>query len=237
MHIMDNEASNSLKTALIKNSIAYQLVPPHLHRRNMVERAIQTFKAHFIACLHTAPSTYPAKEWDRLLPQCELTLNLMRPSRHNPKLSAHNDLFGIYDFNKTPLAPPGTKCVIRDKPSHRATWAPRGTDAWYTGPAPEHYRCVTCYVPKTNSVRIADTVQYLPTLVPLPQVSTEDLLRKTAQDILAILNNPHPPAPCLTITDETREAIKNVAVILNRATPCPPPVASTPATTEAAYIP
>jgi len=47
LHILDNEASAQLKHALLKNKIEYQLVPPHLHRRNMAERAIQTFKAHF----------------------------------------------------------------------------------------------------------------------------------------------------------------------------------------------
>ena len=77
MHILDNEASNSLKTTLIKNNIAYQLVPPHLHRRNMAERAIQTFKAYCITFLHTAPPKYPAKERDHLLPPCELTLTLL----------------------------------------------------------------------------------------------------------------------------------------------------------------
>ena len=46
LHILDNEASDSLKHALIKHNIDYQLVPPHLHRRNMAERAIQTFKNH-----------------------------------------------------------------------------------------------------------------------------------------------------------------------------------------------
>jgi hypothetical protein len=31
--------------------IKYQLVPPHIHRRNAAERAIRTFKNHFIAGL------------------------------------------------------------------------------------------------------------------------------------------------------------------------------------------
>ena len=102
---MDNEASNSLKHALIKHNIDYQLVPPHLHRRNMAERAIQTFKNHFISCLCTAPPGFPAAEWDRLLPQAEITLNLLRNCRYNPALSAYAALFGTFDFNRTPVAP------------------------------------------------------------------------------------------------------------------------------------
>jgi hypothetical protein len=55
LHILDNEASSILKKSLLKHKIQYQLVPPHIHCRNAAERAIQTFKAHFITCcLHTA---------------------------------------------------------------------------------------------------------------------------------------------------------------------------------------
>ncbi len=32
---------------------------------------------------------FPVREWDRLLPQIEITLNLLRTSRSNPKLSAY----------------------------------------------------------------------------------------------------------------------------------------------------
>ena len=188
LHILDNEASTLLKDALLKNKIDYQLVPPHLHRRNMAERAIQTFKAHFISCLCTTPPDFPATEWDLLLPQSELTMNLLRNCRYNSSLSAHAALFGSFDFNSTPLAPFGTKCVIHEKPSNRTSWATRGTDAWYIGPALEHYRCVQCYDPKTRAIRISDTVQYFPQVVPFPKITTEDLLRNTAQDILAILN-------------------------------------------------
>ena len=34
IYVMDNEASTDLKTSLHKNNIWYQLVPPHIHRRN-----------------------------------------------------------------------------------------------------------------------------------------------------------------------------------------------------------
>ena len=88
LHIMDNEASDTLKAALLKHKIAYQLVPPHIHRRNTAERAIQTFKNHFIAVLCTASPQFPAREWDHLLPQTEITMNLLHQSQFNPKLSA-----------------------------------------------------------------------------------------------------------------------------------------------------
>jgi hypothetical protein len=48
---LDNEASLALRNYLTKQGIDYQLAPHHIHRRNNEERAIKTFKNHFIAGL------------------------------------------------------------------------------------------------------------------------------------------------------------------------------------------
>ena len=50
-HILDNKCSNNFKEAIKTNNMTYQLVPPHDHRRNKAEKAIQTFKDHFVAIL------------------------------------------------------------------------------------------------------------------------------------------------------------------------------------------
>ena len=67
--VMDNECSIDLQTALQIEDIEWQLVPPHNHRANAAERAIQTFKHHFKACLSTIDPDFPLCEWDRLLHQ------------------------------------------------------------------------------------------------------------------------------------------------------------------------
>jgi hypothetical protein len=51
MHILNNECSAEFKERIKLNNIFYQLVPPHDHRRNIAEKAIQVFKAHFISIL------------------------------------------------------------------------------------------------------------------------------------------------------------------------------------------
>ena len=48
---LDNEASSALQQHLASVDVNFQLVPPHVHRRNAAERAIRTFKNHFIAGL------------------------------------------------------------------------------------------------------------------------------------------------------------------------------------------
>ena len=108
LHTLDNEASAILRDYLRSEDVEYQLVSPHIHQRNASERAIRTFKNHFIAGLASTDPNFPLSNWCRLLPQAELTLNLLRASRLNPKISAYAQLEGTFDFTRTPLAPPGT---------------------------------------------------------------------------------------------------------------------------------
>lgn len=48
---LNNEAFIHIRQFLIKNDVDFQLALPHVHRRNAAERAIQTFKHHFISIL------------------------------------------------------------------------------------------------------------------------------------------------------------------------------------------
>jgi hypothetical protein len=106
-YILDNEASNDLKKTLKKYNLDYQLVPPHLHHRNAAERAIQTYKNHLLACLASCDPDFPVSECEQLFFQVGLTLNLLRSSRVNPKLSAYTYLHGHFDFNNPPPSPNG----------------------------------------------------------------------------------------------------------------------------------
>jgi hypothetical protein len=123
---------------MAQNNIEYQPVPPHIHRRNKAERAIQTFKAHFIAGLCTVHPNSPLHLWDKLIPQAIITLNMLRCSRINPGLSAYQQLYGNFNYNATPLAPPGTKVLILEPAAKRGTYDPHGTEGWYIGPALKH---------------------------------------------------------------------------------------------------
>jgi hypothetical protein len=165
---LDNEASQLLKTYLHQRDITFQLVPPYSHRRDSAERAIRSFKDHLIPGLCSTGKSFPIHLWDRLLPQAVMTLNMLRTSRINPKLSAATHIFGQYDFNRAPMAPPGTRIIAHKTPNRRRTWAPHGQAGWYIGPALEHYRCYTVYITKTRGDRIVETVDFLPKKITLP---------------------------------------------------------------------
>jgi hypothetical protein len=97
-HIMDNEASAEYKKIIHKNC-TIQLVPPNNHRCNFAERAIQTFKSHFIAILAGVDDTFPIRLWDKLLPQTIVTLNLLCQSNAVPSVSTYQYVMGNFDYN------------------------------------------------------------------------------------------------------------------------------------------
>jgi hypothetical protein len=59
LNIMDNQAMRHIKKILTKNNCKLQIVKPHNHCVNAAKRAIQTFKAPFIAALATTDSDSP----------------------------------------------------------------------------------------------------------------------------------------------------------------------------------
>ena len=159
----------------MNNNIELQLVPPNLHRTNAAEKEIGIFKDHFISGLTTVHPSFPLHLWCRLIPLAVTTLNLMRPSRIDPKLSAYEMHNGVFNYNKTPIAPPGCKVIVHEPPNKRGTWDIHGVDGWYLGMSPDHYRCHRVYIPKTRAERIAQTVKLFPHNCNVPQNTSTDV--------------------------------------------------------------
>ena len=220
LYILDNEASSTLKQILTTKGQKYELVPPNMHRRNAVEKAIRTFKNHLISGLATCDPEFPVHEWDRILPQCEITLNLLRNSRINPNLSSWATIKHIHDFNKWPMAPPGSKILIHSKPNKRSSWAYHGQSGWYVGPSTEHYRCVKCYVPKTHTEIISDTVRFIPTHIPIPNASINDHIRKTLEDLTLLLQDKVKTFPPSVLSETNKQALITLASMFNRNDLC-----------------
>jgi hypothetical protein len=147
---LDNETSKALEIYCKQQNIQIQYVPPGNHRANKAERAIRTWKNHFISTLSGLDPTFPMTAWDELVPQAELTLNTLRGSNHDDSISAWESLNGPYSFDRNPIAPLGMVVLCHDKPDSRASWAPHGTPGYYIGPAMQHYRCFRVWIPSTS---------------------------------------------------------------------------------------
>jgi hypothetical protein len=116
LNVMDNKCS-AVKKYIQSKSINIQLIPLHNQWVNATKRAIAIFKEHFIATLATVDMLCPLQLWDEFLPQVELALNMLHFSQRNPKKSAIHDVYGSFDFNKTPLAPLRTKALVYNNPA------------------------------------------------------------------------------------------------------------------------
>jgi hypothetical protein len=228
---LDNEASKLLKTYLHQQNIIFQLVPPYSHRRNAAERAIRSFKDHLIPGLYSTDKSFPMHLWDRLLPQAVITLNMLRTSRINPKLSASTHIDGQYDFNRAPMAPSGTRIIAHETPSRRRTWAPHGQDGWYIGPALEHYQCYTVCINKTRGEHVVETVDFSPEKFKLPFPSTQELATQAAKELTHALLHPQPAGTFCKVGDEQTLALKHLADIFEGATRSHKRVVTPPAKT------
>jgi hypothetical protein len=216
LNIMDNKATKHIKNFLTENDCKLQVMEPHNHRVNAAKRAIQTFKAAFIAALATTDSDFPLQLRDCLTPQVDDTLNMLRASRIDPTKLAYEILNGVYDWNRYPLAPLGCKAVVYKDGNTRGAWASRGVDAFYLRLAKDHYRCNNYYIPKTRAYHVSGSTKLFPQHCQLPSMTphqhlralTDKLTEHTAQAnntpkgrrLLKLLSTRidgllHPPAP------------------------------------------
>ena len=115
------------------------------------------------------------------------------------------------------MAPPGSRAVIYEDPTTRHSWESHGTDAWYCGPALDHYRCMIFYVPSTRSYRISGSFDLFPqhclipeltidqhaevvfteltdTIGQLPKKSKKRMLQKLAQALAQFATSMDPPS-------------------------------------------
>ncbi len=149
LNIMDNQATKHIKQFPSENKCKLQLVEPHNHRVDAAERAIQTFKDAFIAALATTDVDFPLQLWDKLTPQVQNCLNLIRCSQIDPSKSVYKTMNRPYNWNRYPLAPLGCKAVVHEDGDTRGSWALWGINGWYLGPSMDHYRCDLYFIPKT----------------------------------------------------------------------------------------
>ena len=184
-NVTDNQATTPLKKYLDKEDCKWQFVEPTNHRANAAERAIQTFKNHVISGLCTTDAEFPLRLWDKLTEQALITLNIVRTSRIDPSKSAYHQLHGHrYDWNKYPMAPPGTRAVLLVDPTTRESWDTCGIDAWYIGPSFNHYRNCIFFVPETMAYQITASFDLFPQHCSLPKFTPPEHAAEVCMELV-----------------------------------------------------
>ena len=118
---------------------------------------------------------FPIREWDELLPQTILTLNLMRQSHVAPNISTY-----AYHHGHSPF---------HIKPNRCRTWGEHSMDGWYLQTSPEHYRCHIVFVKKTQAKRVTDTLFFKHKYLTQPEVTPADMIIKAYSDLTSALHD------------------------------------------------
>ena len=122
--------------------------------------------------------------WCRLLPQAEITCNLLRPANANPNVSAYQYVHGTFDYNRTPLHPQGCAVQAFNSLSTRKSWEEHSKDAWHIGTSMEHYRTYQEYIKATRSVQNCDTVFFKHHYITKPTVTKADVVTNAANNLI-----------------------------------------------------
>ena len=186
---LDNEKSNELESFFRDDAkVAVEYVTPGNHRSNAAERAMRDAKNHLIAVLSTTDPSFPTELYDELIPQAEITLNHLRPCKHRPDISAYEGLHGTkFDFSAHPIAPGGVKVLVFEPPDLRGTFAPHGLDGFYLGPALDHYRCFRCWVVRTKTIRVTDTLAWFTKPYKMPGASPIEQMHAVIKDLSEVM--------------------------------------------------
>jgi len=156
--ILDNEISKGYEEAIEKHGMKAECTPKDAHHRNTAEKAIQIAKCHLKAILAGCVTSFLMHLWDRLLPQAEIQINLLRPANGNPNVPAHQYLHGTFDYNDTPLHPLGCAVQAFNSLKTRKSWEEHSKDGLYVGTSQKYYRTYDIWIKSTRAVQNCDTV-------------------------------------------------------------------------------
>ena len=121
----------------------------------------------------------------------------------------------MFDFNKTPLLPPGTNILVHSKPTQRKSWEFHGQQGWYVAPAPHHYRCVTCYIPSKHREIVSDTIKIIPNYVPIPQTNIDEYIKEKLLTIFKLLQQQKPSISPIEYPHSQSALLKTAEILHN----------------------
>ena len=157
-------------------------------------------------------------------------------SRLHSHMSSFTHMDSPFDYNTTPIAPPGIKILVYETPQQHKTWDQHGIDAWYIGYCLDHYRCHKTYAPATPGKLIAHTVYFFPHDFAVPANNHQDDLARSIRYLTTALQHRYLRTPLQPVGDKqfaTIQALENIfcPYIPQQTTPAPiQPILELPAT-------
>ena len=145
--------------------------------------------AHFLSVLAGTAQNFTPSFWDRLLPQAEITINLLNHSNATPNVLAYAHLSGPFDYNKMPLATMGMSVQVHKRTDKRGTCAYHTVNRWYLMTSPEHYRTHRCHIKSTSNKRFIDTIHFSHRNITRPTITHADKVMSAIADCAKSIKN------------------------------------------------
>jgi hypothetical protein len=140
----------------------------------MAEKAIQTFKDHFVRVLSGCAPSMPIHLWYQLLPQVERQLLLLQQSCAHPNLSVYARIYKHHNYNWHPFVSIGIEALSHNKPHKCRTYAEHCTKAFVLGTSTKHHQCWKFWAPTTRAMRISGAAFFKHKYLTNPSVTLED---------------------------------------------------------------
>jgi hypothetical protein len=173
------------------------------------QKAIQTFKDHFVGVLSSCTPSMPIHLWCQLLPQVERQLHLLCQSQAHPNLSAYaHYVYEHHDYNWHPFVPIGMEALVHDKPHKCRTYA----EHW--GTSTEHYQCWKFWTPTTPATRISEAAFFKHKYLTNPLVTPEDQVIAAAARLTNVLQGIDQPQ----LNTSTLQAFGDLRDVFHKAT-------------------
>ena len=187
--VLDNKISAAYKSAITTSGMSYQLVPPNDHQRNIAEKAIQTWKDHFVATLSGTANNFPLHLWCQRIPQMECQLNLLHQSHSNPKVSSYAHLYGHHNYNCHPFVPIGMEALVHDKPHCQKSFAQHCTKGFVLGTSTKHYHWWTVSTPVSCATCKSATVFFKHKYIINPTVTPANAIIAATANLSHVLTS------------------------------------------------
>ena len=126
--------------------------------------------------------------WDILLPQTELTLNLLLQANLNPSRSVWSYFHGPFNYDATPIGPLGCDIIAHKNTGTRHSWDFRGADGCSVGVELQHYRCHTIVEKANLAAQIANTGEFRHHRLTQPTVTPVDRIFHGVNTLTCVLH-------------------------------------------------
>ena len=183
----------------------------------MAERAIQTWKDHFVGVLIGTNETFTLHLWCQVIPQDERQLLLLQQSCINPKISAYAHVYGSHDYNVESFFPIGMESLVHEKPKKRRNFSEQCSKGWVLGTSFEHYYAWTMWMKTTRALRISATIFHKHKYISNPSMTPADLVLAATGALAKLLTTKVPNS----LTNTSMTQLGRLGSILKPEVPVP----------------